>query len=92
MITTDTTQRQQICIEAAYQADALLRMLLAAAHHDTVEELPYLLKGMVPRLLDLNDVLMSTHDADIDSAEGMLGRLHGGHATGMVHSKKGGAA
>jgi hypothetical protein len=91
MNAADNTQHQQTGIEAAYQVEAMLRTLLAAAHHGNTDNLPSLLKGMVPRLLELNGVSMSCHDADSDSVEDLRELLHGGYDR-LVDSSKGGAA
>lgn len=99
MSTTHTlTPRQKTGLQATYQAEALLRVLLQAAHHVEFDELPSLMQGMLPRLLELNSVSMSAHDCtDSESVASMHDRLCGGyamHILGERHpaNKQGGAA
>lgn len=75
------SERQKTGLHATYQAEAILRAMLHAAHHLEAEELPSLIQGMLPRLLDLNGVSMIAHQSeDTETLESMLESLHGGYA------------
>ena len=95
-MTTTLTERQKTGLQATYQAEAMLRVLLTAAHHSDLEELPSLLQAMLPRLMELNSVSMSAHEEGSESVESMADRLCGGyavHAMGKSHpASKGSAA
>ena len=74
------TPRQQIGLQASWQSEALLRVLLTAAHNTDPEELRCLVQALAPRLLQLNSVAMSSHDPeDYDTVESMREELHAGY-------------
>ena len=73
------TPHQKIGLQATGQSEALLRVLLTAAHSTDPEELPSLVQALVPRLLQLNSVAMSAHDPDSDSLASMREELHSGY-------------
>ena len=74
------TPRQQIGLQASWQSEALLRVLLTAAHSADPEELPSLVQALAPRLLQLNSVAMSAHDPeDCDTVQSMREELHSGY-------------
>ena len=77
--TTILTPRQQTGLQASWQSEALLRVLLTAAHSADPEELPSLVQALVPRLLQLNGVAMSAHDPASDSLASMRDGLHSGY-------------
>lgn len=89
--TTTLTERQKIGLQATYQTESLLRTLLRAAHHGEMEELPFLVQAMLPRLLELNSVSMSAHDPDSDDLPSIREQLHGGYQH-LALGAKGGAA
>ena len=73
------TPRQQTGLQASWQSEALLRVLLTAAHSTDPEELPSLVQALVPRLLQLNGVSMSAHDPDSDTLASLRAGLHADH-------------
>ena len=73
------TPYQKIGLQASWQTDAMLRVLLSAAHHGNIEELPCLVQALVPRLLQLNSVAMSAHDPDSDTLASLREGLYGGY-------------
>ena len=85
------TERQKIGLQATYPAESLLRTLLRTAHHGEMEELPFLMRAMLPRLLELNSVSMSAHDPDSDDLPSIREQLHGGYQH-LALGAKGGAA
>ena len=75
------TPRQQTGLQASWQSEALLRVLLTAAHSTDPEELRCLVQALAPRLLQLNSVSMSAHDPeDCDTVQSMREELHSGYA------------
>ena len=79
------TPRQQIGLQASWQSEALLRVLLTAAHNTDPEELRCLVQALAPRLLQLNSVSMSAHDPeDFDTVASMREELHCGYEH-LVH-------
>lgn len=75
------TPRQQTGLQASWQSEALLRVLLTAAHSTDPEELRCLVQALAPRLLQLNSVSMSSHDPeDCDTVQSMREELHSGYA------------
>ena len=74
------TPRQQIGLQASWQSEALLRVLLTAAHNTDPEELRCLVQALAPRLLQLNSACMSSHDPeDCDTVQSMREELHSGY-------------
>ena len=77
---TPLTPRQQTGLQASWQSEALLRVLLTAAHSTDPEELANLVQALAPRLLQLNSVAMSSHDPeDCDTVQSMREELHSGY-------------
>ena len=85
------TERQKIGLQATYQTESLLHTLLRTTHHGDMEELPFLVQAMLPRLLELNSVSMSLHAADSDDLPSIREQLHGGYQH-LALGAKGGAA
>jgi hypothetical protein len=81
-----SAEQQSLGLEACYQSEALLHMLLVASHEET-GELRYLLRGLVPRLLKLIDVSTSCHDRGGDSLADIRDRLHGGFSRLLTFQK-----
>lgn len=80
MTTTNTlTPRQRIGQAATHQAEALLRSILHSAHTADTDELPFLLRAALPRILELNSISMSAHDDGCESVADMTERLNGGY-------------
>ena len=78
---TTLTPRQQTGLQASWQSEALLRVLLTAAHSTDPEELANLVQALAPRLLQLNSVAMSSHNPkDCDTVQSMREELHSGYA------------
>ena len=76
---TPLTARQKIGLQATGQSEALLRMLLTAAHSTDEQELANLVQALAPRLLQLNGVSMSAHDPDSDTLASLRAGLHADH-------------
>ena len=72
-------ERRDLTVQATYQVEQMLEVLLKAARNDQYPEpLPYLLRGMVPRLLELNSVVMSAAADEMEDMESLRLRLDGG--------------
>ena len=76
---TPLTAHQKIGLQAAGQSEALLRVLLTAAHSTDEQELANLVQALAPRLLQLNGVSMSAHDPDSDTLASLRAGLHADH-------------
>ena len=76
---TPLTAHQKIGLQATGQSEALLRVLLTAAHSTDVQELANLVQALAPRLLQLNGVSMSAHDPDSDTLASLRAGLHADH-------------
>lgn len=76
---TPLTARQKIGLQATGQSEALLRVLLTAAHSTDEQELANLVQALAPRLLQLNGVSMSAHDPDSDTLASLRAGLHADH-------------
>ena len=77
---TPLTAHQKIGLQATGQSEALLRVLLTAAHSTDAQELANLVQALAPRLLQLNSVAMSAHDPeDCDTVQSMREELHSGY-------------
>lgn len=85
------TERQKIGLQATYQAESLLHTLLRTTHHGDMEELPFLVQAMLPRLLELNCISMSLHGHDSGDLSSLRERLHGGYQH-LALGAEGGAA
>jgi hypothetical protein len=79
-LNTTLTARHAVGREATYQAEALLRELLRAAHRDG--DLEMLTRGMVPRLLTLVGITMMALDAteSADPLDELRNLLDGGYS------------
>ena len=73
------TPHQKIGLQATGQSEALLRVLLTAAHSTDEQELANLVQALAPRLLQLNGVSMSAHDPDSDTLASLRAGLHADH-------------
>lgn len=76
---TPLTAHQKIGLQATGQSEALLRVLLTAAHSTDEQELANLVQALAPRLLQLNGVSMSAHDPDSDTLASLRAGLHADH-------------
>ena len=76
---TPLTAHQKIGLQATGQSEALLRVLLTAAHSTDAQELANLVQALAPRLLQLNGVSMSAHDPDSDTLASLRAGLHADH-------------
>ena len=76
---TPLTARQKIGLQATGQSEALLRVLLTAAHSTDEQELANLVQALAPHLLQLNGVSMSAHDPDSDTLASLRAGLHADH-------------
>lgn len=66
--------RAEVIRKAAYQAEAMIYALHRSADKDA-EELPFLVAGMTPRLMQLVSVIMSAVDDSLDPTEELKARL-----------------
>lgn len=72
-------ERRYLTVQVTYQVEQMLEVLLKAACNDQYQEpLPYLLRGMLPRLLELNSVVMSAAGDDAEDMESLRVRVTGG--------------
>ena len=76
---TPLTARQKIGLQATGQSEALLRVLLTAAHSTDEQALANLVQALAPRLLQLNGISMSAHDPDSDTLASLRAGLHADH-------------
>ena len=76
---TPLTAHQKVGLQATGQSEALLRVLLTAAHSTDEQELANLVQALAPRLLQLNGVSMSAHDPDSDTLASLRAGLHADH-------------
>ena len=76
---TPLTAHQKIGLQATGQSEALLRVLLTAAHSTDEQELANLVQALAPRLLQLNGISMSAHDPDSDTLASLRAGLHADH-------------
>ena len=76
---TPLTPRQQTGLQASWQSEALLRVLLTAAHSTDEQALANLVQALAPRLLQLNGISMSAHDPDSDTLASLRAGLHADH-------------
>lgn len=66
----DYDSRRAVLHEATYQIDKLLEALQSAAHAEDTDGIEFLIRGMTPRLQQLNCVVMRAFD-EADSVESM---------------------
>ena len=76
---TPLTAHQKIGLQATGQSEALLRVLLTAAHSTDEQALANLVQALAPRLLQLNGISMSAHDPDSDTLASLRAGLHADH-------------
>jgi hypothetical protein len=80
--------RASLCMEANFQIDSMARALRQASRGggDSIDQLPYLVRGMMTRVIELNDALMNAlgldpsltdqelhntvHGVDVDASHG----------------------
>lgn len=77
VIDMNDPERRGVTLNATWQAETALRTLLAAAEKDD-DEIGYLIEAIVPRLLDLNSVVMSAAGDDMEDVASLKRRLMGG--------------
>lgn len=75
-------ERRKVLLHASYQAEQMLDLMLrSSCDGGDTESIPYLLRGMLPRLLELNSIVMSAVGDDFESVASLKNRLSGGWLT-----------
>lgn len=75
-------ERRKVLLHASYQAEQMLDLMLrSSCEGGDTESIPYLLRGMLPRLLELNSIVMSAVGDDLESVVSLKNRLSGGWLT-----------
>ena len=69
-------KRNDITVCATQQANALLDALIAAADKTENNHLEWTVRALVPRLRQINNVILSTADDDVETAESLEARLN----------------
>lgn len=72
-------ERRRVVLHASYQAEQMIDLMLRkSCDGGDTESIPYLLRGMLPRLMELNSVVMSAVDDEGEDVKSLKARLSGG--------------
>ncbi len=71
---TDYQDRAKVITEAAYQIDKLVEALQLAARSPGMKEIEWLIRGVAPRLMQLNGAIMRCTNSE-ESLEDIRGNL-----------------